>query len=919
MTVAITRLTTEHQIEPLGIDETHPLLGWQIASTDRNVTQISYRVRAAATPEALAAGELVWDSGRVLSSQSIDVTWGGPALRSRQRCYWDVEVETTAGAARASEPTWFEMGLLAPEDWVASWGRPDQEVRVANPPHYDLGPLDTKLTLPIPEEILRPAQYIRRSFDVNREVVRARIYATAHGVYRLELNGSRVGDRELAPEWTSYHERLQYQTYDVTDLLTSGENVLGMVLADGWWAGRLGVYGEAVNYGKEIEGLWQLEIELSDGSRDTICLDREAKSHEGPIRYSDLMIGERIDHRRCMEGWSAAGFDDSQWAQIQYIDRPLDELVAAEGEPVRVIERFPAQRILTTPAGETVVDFGRVMAGHASARLNGAEGDVLRLEYTQSLDENGNFFANIGLRPFATPTDTFVLNGNGEETFDPSFTYRGFRYVRVTGTSSLIETLQADCFQAVSLSSDTPETLRLSTSNENINALVRNIKATHRANMLSIPTDNPDRERAGWTGDFHAIAPSIMATSNLQTFTRRWLKDAIADQRSDGGVPQVIPVIPHFFKTPLYAWGDVSILGPWEAYAAYGDRRLLEETHELARGWMRWSHRQALASQSDADRADPRLSHVWRPTEFGFGDWLTPSMFREIGDRSPANNGQVVSMIPTLYWYRSASIMACIASVLGLGDEVREYTDLAKKISESFTAAFVREDGTLTEDMQANYVLAIRFGLGSEELRAVWFDRLVTLIEENGGRLDTGFLSTAHLLPVLTEGGRGDLATSIFLSQEYPSWLYMVRHGATSVWESWSAVDPGDGHVLRASFIQPGLTTVLAWMTRYLGGLAPAGPGFKQIAVQPVLDARIPRINAEQETPYGPVGVNVELDGHEWTVDVELPANTSGVLAIPVLAGVIVDGAPVAGMPADASGRPILGSGSHRITVPVLV
>ena len=917
----VVSLRTEHQVEPLGIDETVPVLGWQIVADARDVLQTGFRIRAALSQDALVSDDLVWDSGWISSARSVDVVWAGPALESRTRYFWDVEVETTAGSARAEEPTWFEMGLLEPSDWTASWGRPSQLPRVSNPPVYDHGSMEDKLSLPIPEDLLRPAQYMRRAFEISGDVVRARVYATAHGVYRLELNGVRVGDRELAPEWTSYHKRLQYQTYDVTEMLRPGENVLGMVVADGWWAGRLGVYGEPVHYGKYVEGLWQIEIEHADGSRRTLTLDRTATSHEGPVRYSDLMIGESIDLRRAIVGWSEPGFDDSGWMAVQHIDRPLDELVASDGEPVRVVERFPSERIVVTPKGEIVVDFGRVVAGRASATLVGESGDVLRLEYTETLDENGCFFSNIGWRPFGTPTDTFILAGTGEpEIFDPAFTYRGFRYARLTGTPELLERLRPDDLEAVSLSSDTRETLRMTTSNEDVNALLRNIKATHRANMLSVPADNPDRERAGWTGDFHAIAPSVMTTTALQPLTRRWIKDLIADQRTDGGIPQVVPAMTNCHSVPLFAWGDVCVLGPWEAFCSYGDTRLLSETYEMAEGWMRWSERQALASQSDEDRTNAVLSHVWRPVEFGFGDWLTPSMLREAGDRMFESTGQVVSMIPTLYWCNSARVMARIAAVLGKGDDAARYAALAERIDASFCGAFVQENGLLTEDKQANYVLAIRFRMGTDAQRQVWLDRLVTLIHSNGDRLDTGFLSTAHLLPVLTEGGHGDLAVSLLLSEEHPGWLYMLRHGATSVWESWSAVTPEDGHVLRTSFIQPGLSTVGVWLARHLAGISPAAPGFQEVLLRPVLDPRIPSVRAVYETPYGPVAVRVDVSRSGADLHVSVPANARAVLDLPSASAPVVrdQAGTLVEAVTDREGRPVIGSGEYVITVPGL-
>ena len=884
---SVTALKVEHQPSPLGIDEKRPQMSWTIDTDARGTRQTAYRIRVDTHPDTLTShAPVLWDTGTIESDESTNIEYAGPALQSHIRYYWSVQISTTTGDSDWSTVTWWEMGLLTPSDWIAKWVRPDQQPRLpdSNEP-IDPSRLEIAMQRPLPYENLRPAEYLRREFSVRNSVARARLYATAHGVYRLELNGRRVGDNELAPEWTAYDDELAYQCHDITEYLSEGQNAVGMIIADGWYAGRVGVTGAPLDKGDHVEGLLQLEIEYLNGSVEIVASDSEFVSSTGPIRYSDFLIGERYDARAELNGWSSPGFDAKTWSAVAETGEALTNLVAFYGEPVKVIEELPGQRVLHSPAGETIIDFGQVIAGRTRMRVQGPAGTEVRLRHTQTLDADGNFFSNIaGVN--ADATDVYVLKGGDIEEFEAAFTYRGFRYVMLQGYPGT--PTPAD-FTAIAMSSDTTVTAELETDNADVNRLFSNVIQTIRANMFSVPTDNPDRERGGWTGDFQAIAPTVMTTLGLESFTTRWLRSLRAEQYDDGAVPFVIPNVrayADFFHSvgahAGSAWGDVCVIAPWTAYQVYGDIRILDESYESGTRWLDYCAAAAAESRTDEDNADPSLDHVWRNTTFGFGDWLVPSVTTVLESGIYALDSGVTELIPTIYWARSADLMSRTAAVLGRTTDAVGLADLAVSIKRSFCAAFLSEDGRLSEDKQGMYVLALEFDLVPPEQRARLFDRLVQLIDENNSKLDTGFLSTAFVLPLLTRYGRSDLAYRLLLSEENPSWLYQVQRGATSVWEMWDSIQE-DGTRSRTSHIQPGLSTVGLWLLQTVGGISPAAPGYREFLIHPVPGPGFNAASARFDSIHGRATCSWQKSNAGLRLDVEIPANTS--------ARIVVDGA----------------------------
>lgn len=938
-------LRAEHQSCPVGIDATRPSLSWQITDSPRATLQTGYQVVVGESAQSIQAlNDVVWDSGRVDSDRSIGVSYGGPALKSRTRYYWSVRVWTDGPDGTPTEwaePAYWEMGLLHVDDWCAKWIEPVQRPTQPQPPvahaegedvaHMTGG--NTDLTL------LNPALLIRRVFTTDRLVERARLYATAHGVYELELNGDRVGDRQLAPEYTAYDKYLMYQTYNVTDLLRDGENVIGATVADGWYAGRLGMMGESINWGDRLGLLLQLEITYSDGSTKIVASDETFTSSSGSVRYADLLVGERYDARLEQPGWSSPGFDASDWTAVEVADHSLDVLVAQHGEPLRVVAEVPAQAVLRSPTGETIVDFGQNVVGHVRLEVAGENGTEITLAHTQTLDADGNYMSNI-LGVANDNTDVFVLRGGGTETFEPTLTYHSFRYVRVHGYPGDIAPEQ---LTAVVVSSVAEADGQFRTGNADLNRIHSNVEWTLRSNLFSIPAESPDRERAGFTGDFQVVAPTAVQMFACRALVERWFRNLVAEQFENGLVPLIVPYQKAYREmydtvklTPTAAgWGDAAVTAPWTAYRAYGDARILEETYAAGVKWLDYVSVAAAASLSPDDAEDDDLKHLWRnePDQelrdnggfnfLQFGDWLTPSKatLDKFGFYTIEDAAAVARLVPTMFYAHSADLLGKMAEVLGKDAESRTYADRAAAIRRGFRKAFVGEDGLLIEDVQGMYVLALQFNLVGDDLRPGFARRLGQLIRKNDGRLDTGLLSSGFALPVLSEHGLDDIAYDVIFGDRAPSWLYQVRKGATTMWEMWDAVDEAGASAM-VSHNFPGFATVGDWLFRFVGGIRSDAPGYKQIRIDPRMDKRVGFAETRLETPYGPVATRWELEDGERRLDVEIPPNTTATIRLPDDANRVTEGerdvftSPHISVVSTHSGVELkVGSGSYRFNL----
>jgi alpha-L-rhamnosidase len=903
--VTLTHLTVEHLVEPLGLATLEPRFGWVLdAAAVRGVRQTAYELEVYREEEDQPS----WTTGRVVSTQSVLVEYAGPELLSGIRYAWRVrvwcEAEERREAVSAWAASWFETSLVDPATWRAGWVEPAQAT-VVNDGATSFGDIFGYRSTTPPEERLHPAQYLRQNFELAERPVRGRLYATARGVYQPELNGRPVGDQVLAPGYSSYDKEIAFQTYDVTDLLEPGANVIGVVLGDGWYAGRISILGRSTQYGDRLQASWQLLATYADGRTDTVVSDDTVRSTTGPIRYSDLFVGERHDGRLDIGAWSTPGYDDTAWTPVTTVDGGDTTLVPFVGEPVRRVLELPIATVLRTPKGETVVDVGQVIAGRVRLRVTGPEGTEVTLEHSETLDAEGNYFDNI-VGPNKDQTDVYVLAGHPEgETWEPLFTFHGFRYVRVTGWPG---ELAADALTAVVIASDLPLTGDFACSDRALTQLHRNTMWSQRANFLAVPTDCPQRERAGWTGDIQVFAPTAATNMGVAPFLSRWLDNLRADQHADGLVPIIVPMPPALQQlfdalTPDYrgmdrdfleiqaaaGWSDAVLMVPWTLYQRYGDRRVLEDNHAAMQEWVAFQTRGAqeklprrLTGVELSEEQRRRQSLLWSG-EPNFGDWLTPSTLRDAEHHeqammvAPHVTGELVG---AMFGAESLRLLGEIAAVLGRHDDAAEYALRAKEVREAFMAEYVGPDGRLPVDMQGVYVLVLTFGLVPEDRHSVVVDRLVDLVHAADDHLDTGFLSVPYLLDVLWDTGHRELAWRLLRQDTVPSWLYEVRMGATTIWESWDSVAP-DGSVGPTSLNHYAFGCVDDWLYRRVAGLQAASPGYAEAIIAPHLDSGLDWVAAHHDTPYGRLAVAWQARDGAVDLTVTVPANTSATLRLP--------------------------------------
>jgi alpha-L-rhamnosidase len=839
-------LTTEHKKNPLGIDNMQPRFSWKIKSPAFNVMQTAFSIRVS-TDQKFPASKTTWVTGKVTSGESVLIPYEGSELKPGQRYYWQVRVWDNKGkASKWSESAWWETGLLTPANWKAKWIELDGDTN-----RYS------------------PAPHFRKEFSVSKTVASARVYVTSHGFYELHLNGKKVGDQVFTPGWTSYLKRLQYQVYDVTTLLVKGDNAVGAVLGDGWYRGTLAWGNNWAIYGRRLGLMMQMKVTYTDGTESLIVTDESWKgNNDGAIRMNDLYNGETYDATKRLTGWNLKGFNDASWKSVRTGSYSNGNLIASEGAPVRKIEEIRPVKIFRTPKGSLVVDMGQNMVGWLRLNVSGPKGTVVRLRHAEVLDKYGEFYTE-NLR-VAKCELSYTLAGTGQEIYEPRFTFMGFRFVEVTGFPGELTT---DNLTGVVIHSDMPVTGTYESSNALLNQLQHNIQWGQKGNFVDVPTDCPQRdERLGWTGDAQAFSRTAAFNYNVSAFFTKWLKDVSADQKPGGEVPDVIPDVLNRqdAKTaaPSAGWGDVAVIVPWTMYTVYGDKKLLETQYPGMKAWVEYIRKKA---------GD---SFIWKGGS-KYGDWLF--YHPPVNNHSEPDGHTEHDFIATAFYAYSTSLMAKAAKELGKSEDEKYYNDLFNKINKVFNEEYVTPTGRVGTNSQTSYVLALMFDLLPEELRGKASAFLVNDIKSRRNHLSTGFLGTPFLCHVLTSNGYTDVAYDLLLQETYPSWLYPVKMGATTIWERW------DGQKTDSTFQDPGMNSfnhyaygaIGDWMYRVSAGIETMEPGYRNLLIQPHPTDKINFSKASFESPYGQVASGWERKNGKVLVTVKIPANTKATICLP--------------------------------------
>lgn len=845
--LTVQALRCEYKVNPLGLGETQPRLSWVLDSNQRNIMQTAYQIQTALDEADLRRDRnLLWDSGRVETDRSIHVTYAGPALRSSQRVYWRVRVWDNHGNESAwSTPAFWETGLLEESDWQARWIEPDLQES---------------------EDKSNPCPMLRKTWQLDQPVRSARLHVTAHGLYEIHINGRRVGDEVFTPGWTAYDQRLQVQTYDVTALLKQGDNAIGALLGDGWYRGRL-AWGNARNhYGSKLALLAQLVVTYENGAQTVIVTDGTWKATTGPILRSDIYDGERYDARLEKPGWTTSEYDDNEWSDVTVADHDKRRLVACTGPPVKRMALLEPVKVFTTPQGDTVVDMGQNMVGWVRLTVQGPAGTEVKLTHFEVLDKEGNVYLD-NLRT-ARQQVTYILKGKGKETFEPHFTFQGFRYVKVAGWPG---ELTPDHLKGVVIYSEILPTGSFSCSNDLINQLQHNIEWGQKGNFLDVPTDCPQRdERLGWTGDAQVFARTACFIADCAAFYTKWLRDVAADQTAQGAVPHVVPDVLSRDGTPDAAsagWADAATVIPWTVYVSYGDTRILERQYESMKAWVDYM----------ASRAGD--SYFWHQ-DFTFGDWLS---FNSTASDYPGAYTDK-DLITQAYFARSTDLLVKTANVLGKRDDVAHYSDLLAKVKKVFQNEFVTPNGRLVSGTQTAYCLALAFDLLPKDQRAQAAARLAEDVRRFG-HITTGFLGTPLICHVLSDFGYDDEAFMLLNRKEYPSWLYPVTQGGTTIWERW------DGRKPDGTFQDPGMNSfnhyaygaIGEWLYRVVAGIEidESQPGYKHIIIQPHPGGGLTFARASLRSMYGDIQSHWQITDNQMVLEIEIPANTQAIVHLP--------------------------------------
>ena len=840
----ITRLWIDYEKDPIGLDQM-PQFGWELEADRRNVVQDSYRLQIALTPEF---DQPVYDSGVTEDSSSAHVFIRSLKLKPASRNNVRVRVR-----AEGEESNWMEgsfvTALLDNRNWKAPFISAETE---------EIYKEESRGTL------------VRGGFSVRGKVKEAYAFTTALGLYNFYINGEKVGNDEMAPGWTSYRRHLLYQTYDVTKYLKEGANMAGAMVGAGWYKGVMGLTKARSNYGDQTAFAMQLLIRYEDGEEETVCTGSHWTGADAPVVFAEIYHGEIYDGALEIKDWCSAQKPDGPWHKTETVPFDFSVLRAQGGCRIKSADRIPAVKLFTTPKGEQVIDFGQNLAGRIHVTASGKKGDVIEIRCFEILDHEGNVYVD-NLRKART-TMKYIFGEDGTITYHPHFTYMGFRYGVILSYPGVPV---KENFVAYTLHSDMERTGWLNCSNPLLNQLHHNYLWGLKGNFLDVPTDCPQRdERLGWTGDAQIFCRTASYLMNTYSFFKKWLYDLAADQLPEGGVPHVIPNIEEgrtdgnwLLKQGDHsadAWADAAVIVPWTMYLMYGDTVILEQQYESMKKWIDFMKNNS-------------QDYIWN-YKLQFGDWV--ALDAEEGSYFGATPTDLTA---TAYFAYSTGLFAKAARILGKEDAAR-YEDLHGHIVEKFQKTFFDSSGSMTARPQTAHIVALHFNLVPGEYRKKTVEGLKALLDEEKGHLVTGFVGTPYFCHALSENGCLKEAYDLLLKEDYPSWLYQVKMGATTIWEHWDGIKP-DGTMWSPgmnSFNHYAYGAIGEWMYRRMAGIDvdEVAPGFQRTMIWPRPGGNLSYVEGSYKSIYGTVSVRWEIMEKNIVLTFKIPANTRAVIRL---------------------------------------
>jgi alpha-L-rhamnosidase len=818
-------------------------------------------VRVASSSQILAEGGAdLWDSGRIQDDCTAHIIYEGVPLTSRMTCHWQVEIWDEQGASVVSEPAVWTMGLLEDSDWRADW-------IAADPDYLNRAEHAVKPTLTEPGT----PPWFRKVFTIDSTVRRATLYASARGLFELYMNERRIGNDIFAPEWTDYDKRIHYRTYDVTDVVKAGKNALGAVLGDGWYSGYVGWQETRGRYGLQNSLLVQLEIELTDGTKQTVISDHSWRCAAGPILFSDFMMGETYDARYELTGWNRPDYDDKKWLNVCTVTGPNIPLVAQQSEPVGIIETINPVSVRKIASGTYIYDLGQNISGWVRLKIKDPAGTRVTVRHGERLNPDGTLYTE-NLRR-AKATDVYILHGRGEEVWEPRFTFHGFQYIELTGLDTLPF---ADTVTGCVIHSATPPAGQFECSHTHINRLWLNGLWSQKDNFLSVPTDCPQRdERLGWTGDAQVFSRTAAYNMDVAAFFTKWMTDIEDAQTPEGIFPDTAPRLRE--KTNFVGldglggaagWADAGIIIPWTLWRMYGDTQIIERHFQAMVNWLEY-----------IQRANP--DNI-RSNELGnnYGDWLCIPSDTTFRTQSPMK-----TLLATAYWADDAAKLACMAKAIGRNHDACHFQTMFEQVRNAFQEKFLSDDGKLAVNTQTAYLLALAFDLLPQKDRKRAAVHLIENIKSLDWHLSTGFIGISHLNPTLTAAGRADAAWRLLLNDDYPSWLYPVLHGATTIWERWNGWTEKDGffNPQMNSFNHYSLGSVGQWLYCCAAGieLDPQVNGFKKFQLRPYPGGGLDYAQAAYCSMHGTIKSRWQRQGNRLTYEITIPANATARVYVP--------------------------------------